>query len=249
VIGEKSAEETANKINIYLDNFANKKIKISLIVSGESLNYALMKQYKMQFLHLASLSSTVICCRCSPAQKAAVVKALKNWSDGTVLAIGDGANDVAMIQEADIGVGISGEEGLQASLAADYSIAQFFYEFHTLFADSVIMDSWSLVMFNIFFTSWPPLAIGIWDRLFPFEVMIDYPALYHLSQNSEGFSLKAYFIWAFTGLVHATVISLIAYQTFKNDVIWYNGRVANYYVMGTVINIVPLEKENLFLTK
>ncbi|KAK6105788.1 phospholipid-translocating P-type ATPase flippase family protein [Brugia pahangi] len=275
VLGERNAEETANKINIYLENFANKKIKTSLIVSGESLNHALMKQYKMQFLHLASLSSTVICCRCSPAQKASVVKALKNWSDGTVLAIGDGANDVAMIQEADIGVGISGEEGLQASLAADYSIAQFrflerlifvhgainyhritktilyffyknivqtltmfFYEFHTLFADSAIMDSWSLVMFNIFFTSWPPLAIGIWDRLFPFEVMIDYPALYHLSQNSEGFSLKAYFIWAFTGLVHATVISLIAYQTFKNDVIWYNGRVANYYVMGTVINIM-----------
>lgn len=52
----------------------------------------------MQFFHLASLSSTLICCRCSPAQKAAVVKSLKNWSDGTVLAIGDGANDVAMIQ-------------------------------------------------------------------------------------------------------------------------------------------------------
>nr|CRZ23608.1 Bm9322 [Brugia malayi] len=204
VLGERNAEETANKINIYLENFANKKIKTSLIVSGE----------------------------------ASVVKALKNWSDGTVLAIGDGANDVAMIQEADIGVGISGEEGLQASLAADYSIAQFFYEFHTLFADSAIMDSWSLVMFNIFFTSWPPLAIGIWDRLFPFEVMIDYPALYHLSQSSEGFSLKAYFIWAFTGLVHATVISLIAYQTFKNDVIWYNGRVANYYVMGTAVVLI-----------
>ncbi|VIO93685.1 Uncharacterized protein BM_BM10389 [Brugia malayi] len=83
-------------------------------------------------------------------EMASVVKALKNWSDGTVLAIGDGANDVAMIQEADIGVGISGEEGLQASLAADYSIAQFFYEFHTLFVDAAIMDSWSLVMFNKF---------------------------------------------------------------------------------------------------
>ncbi|VDN95713.1 unnamed protein product [Brugia pahangi] len=46
------------------------------------------------------------------------------------------------------------------------------------------MDSWPLVMFNIFFTSWPSLAVGIWDRLFPFEMMIDYPALYHLSQNN-----------------------------------------------------------------
>uniref|UniRef100_A0A1I7W5D2 Phospholipid-transporting ATPase n=1 Tax=Loa loa TaxID=7209 RepID=A0A1I7W5D2_LOALO len=266
VLSERNPEETANKINTYLDSFANKKIKISLIVSGESLGHALKKQYKMQFLYLASLSSTVICCRCSPAQKAAVVKSLKNWSDGTVLAIGDGANDIAMIQAADIGIGISGEEGLQASLAADYSIAQFrflerlifvhgaisyhritkfLYEFHTLFADSAIMDSWSMVMFNIFFTSWPPLAIGIWDRLLPFEVMIDYPALYYLSQSSETFSLKTYFTWMFTGLVHAMVISTIAYRTFKNDVLWYTGRVANYYVMGTVINIAIVIVVNL----
>uniref|UniRef100_A0A915PT32 Phospholipid-transporting ATPase n=1 Tax=Setaria digitata TaxID=48799 RepID=A0A915PT32_9BILA len=228
IIGEKNPEETAYKISTYLDNFSCKKIKISLIVSGESLGHALQKPYKMQFLHLASLSSTLICCRCSPAQKAAVVKLLKNWSDGTVLAIGDGANDVAMIQAADIGIGISGEEGMQASLAADYSIAQFFYEFHTLFSDSAIMDSWSLVMFNIFFTSWPPLAIGIWDRLFPFEVMIDYPALYHLSQSSEGFSLRFY------GKI-----------LFLADVIWHTGRVANYYVMGTVINIAVVIVVNL----
>ncbi|VDK34171.1 unnamed protein product [Gongylonema pulchrum] len=208
---------------------------------------------QMRFLHLASLCSAVICCRCSPMQKAAVVKLIQSWSDGTVLAIGDGANDVAMIQAADIGVGISGEEGMQASLAADYSIAQFrylqrlvfvhgainyhrvtktilyffyknivlavamfLYEFNTLFADTSILDAWSVVMFNIFFTSWPPLAMGIWDRLLPFDLMINYPALYHLSQSSEGFSLKIYFIWMFTGLVHATIISFVAYYTFKS---------------------------------
>ncbi|VDK75527.1 unnamed protein product [Litomosoides sigmodontis] len=288
ILGEENSNDTASKIDMYLNNFAKKKVKVSLIVGGESLDHALTKECEMQFLHLASLSSTLICCRCSPAQKAAVVKLLKNWSDGTVLAIGDGANDVAMIQAADIGVGISGEEGLQASLAADYSIAQFrflerlifvhgainyhrvtktilyffyknivqtlvtvallakfFYEFHTLFADSAIMDSWSMVMFNIFFTSWPPLAIGIWDRFLPFDVMIDYPALYHLSQSSEGFSLKAYFVWMLTGLVHAAVISTIACQTFNNDVLWHNGRVAGYYVIGTVINIAVVVVVNL----
>jgi hypothetical protein len=40
------------------------------------------------------------------------------------LAIGDGANDVSMIQAADVGVGISGEEGLQAVNSSDYAIAQ-----------------------------------------------------------------------------------------------------------------------------
>ncbi|VDN06665.1 unnamed protein product [Thelazia callipaeda] len=120
LLSENTAEETGNKIKVYIHDFSRRKIKISLIVGGESLTHALQKRNKMRFLHLTSLCATVICCRCSPAQKASVVKLLKRWTDGTILAIGDGANDVA-----DIGVGISGEEGMQASLAADYSIAQF----------------------------------------------------------------------------------------------------------------------------
>jgi phospholipid-translocating ATPase len=41
------------------------------------------------------------------------------------LAIGDGGNDVSMIQEANVGVGIAGKEGMQASRAADYVLGQF----------------------------------------------------------------------------------------------------------------------------
>ena len=57
--------------------------------------------------------------------QAAIVKLVRNNLKAISLAIGDGANDVAMIQAAHVGVGISGEEGLQAARAADYSIAQF----------------------------------------------------------------------------------------------------------------------------
>ncbi len=67
----------------------------------------------------------MVCCRVSPKQKALVVKLVKDGVDTMTLAIGDGANDVSMIQAADVGVGISGEEGLQAVNASDYSIAQF----------------------------------------------------------------------------------------------------------------------------
>ena len=62
----------------------------------------------------------------SPKQKALVVRLVKDGIPGTItLAIGDGANDVSMIQAADVGVGISGEEGLQAVNSSDYAIAQF----------------------------------------------------------------------------------------------------------------------------
>lgn len=66
----------------------------------------------------------VICCRVSPIQKAEVVELITTNTDCVTLAIGDGANDVAMIQKAHVGVGISGVEGLQAACASDYSIAQ-----------------------------------------------------------------------------------------------------------------------------
>ena len=59
------------------------------------------------------------------AQKAAVVAMVKNGLDVMTLSIGDGANDVAMIQEADVGVGIAGVEGRQAAMSSDYAIAQF----------------------------------------------------------------------------------------------------------------------------
>lgn len=63
-----------------------------------------------------------MCCRCSPTQKSEVVRHIKNYTKRRTCAIGDGGNDVAMIQEANVGIGIVGKEGKQASLAADFSI-------------------------------------------------------------------------------------------------------------------------------
>jgi phospholipid-transporting ATPase len=97
-----------------------------LIIDGKSLSYALEDDIKFVFLELACLCKTVVCCRVSPLQKALVVKLVKtNVHDSVTLAIGDGANDVGMIQAAHVGVGISGMEGLQAARSADFAIAQF----------------------------------------------------------------------------------------------------------------------------
>ncbi|KAJ4362545.1 drs2 neo1 protein [Neocucurbitaria cava] len=78
------------------------------------------------FHELAILADSVICCRASPSQKASLVKSIrKRVRKSITLAIGDGANDIAMIQEAHVGIGITGKEGLQAARTSDYSIAQF----------------------------------------------------------------------------------------------------------------------------
>lgn len=86
-----------------------------------------MRVHHASFLDIASQCRAVICCRVTPLQKAMVVELIKRTKNAVTLAIGDGANDVSMIKAAHIGVGISGQEGMQAVLASDYSIAQFCY--------------------------------------------------------------------------------------------------------------------------
>jgi len=78
-----------------------------------------------EFLSLTSLINCVICCRVSPIQKAQIVQAVRRGMSRVTLAVGDGANDISMIQAAHVGVGINGREGMQAARASDYSIAQF----------------------------------------------------------------------------------------------------------------------------
>ncbi|PGH34099.1 phospholipid-translocating ATPase [[Emmonsia] crescens] len=97
----------------------------ALIIDGDMLKLMLTPELKQKFLLLCKQCKSVLCCRVSPAQKAAVVQMVKTGLHVMALAIGDGANDVAMIQEADVGVGIAGEEGRQAVMSSDYAIGQF----------------------------------------------------------------------------------------------------------------------------
>ncbi|KAK3297047.1 uncharacterized protein B0H64DRAFT_356846 [Chaetomium fimeti] len=97
-----------------------------LLIDGESLSMYLT-HYRTEFISVAVLLPTVVACRCSPTQKAEVAKLIKEYTKKRVCCIGDGGNDVSMIQAADVGVGIVGKEGRQASLAADFSIEHFFH--------------------------------------------------------------------------------------------------------------------------
>ena len=84
------------------------------------------EQIQKIFLDIAKDASSVICCRVSPIQKSQVVKMMKKYDKkGVTLAIGDGGNDVSMIMEAHIGIGIYGEEGMRAVQSSDYAIGEF----------------------------------------------------------------------------------------------------------------------------
>ncbi|EJT98292.1 phospholipid-translocating P-type ATPase [Dacryopinax primogenitus] len=97
----------------------------AVVIDGDTLRFALSEELKPLFLTLGTQCDTVVCCRVSPAQKALTVRLVKEGRGAMTLAIGDGANDVAMIQEAHVGCGLLGKEGSQAAMSADYAFAQF----------------------------------------------------------------------------------------------------------------------------
>ena len=97
-----------------------------LVIDGTTLDTCFKTEYlEHKFIDFASKCPAVLVCRCSPTQKAIITRRMKEYCSKTVASVGDGGNDVAMIQESNVGIGIVGKEGLQASLAADFSITQF----------------------------------------------------------------------------------------------------------------------------
>ncbi|XP_036451727.1 phospholipid-transporting ATPase ID [Colossoma macropomum] len=113
------------KSQVVLDEKSNGEY--GLVINGHSLAYGLQKDLQLELLRTACMCQTVMCCRVTPLQKAQVVELVKKYKKAVTLAIGDGANDVSMIKAAHIGVGISGQEGMQAVLSSDFSFAQFRY--------------------------------------------------------------------------------------------------------------------------
>ncbi|XP_072697933.1 phospholipid-transporting ATPase FetA-like isoform X3 [Canis lupus baileyi] len=126
----------SDPVNIYLTTKPQMSFRLpeevpngnyGLIINGCSLAYALEGNLELELLRTACMCKGVICCRMTPLQKAQVVELVKRYKKVVTLAIGDGANDVSMIKAAHIGVGISGQEGMQAMLNSDYAFSQFHY--------------------------------------------------------------------------------------------------------------------------
>uniref|UniRef100_A0A8C1V5R9 Phospholipid-transporting ATPase n=1 Tax=Cyprinus carpio TaxID=7962 RepID=A0A8C1V5R9_CYPCA len=134
IVAANTAEEKSRLLGKKSQVVEDEKVdgEYGLVINGHSLvrEIVLLNQKQDLFLELlrtACMCQAVICCRVTPLQKAQVVELVKKHKKAVTLAIGDGANDVSMIKTAHIGVGISGQEGMQAVLSSDFSFAQFRY--------------------------------------------------------------------------------------------------------------------------
>ena len=128
-----SSAEIQSQLYSQLQNSHNKLI--GLLISSEALSIIFSDNTLLELFYKVTIRcQSLICSRVSPKQKAEMVSLIQNNEAKVItLAIGDGANDVSMINEAHIGVGIKGKEGTQAARASDYAICEFKYLRQLLF--------------------------------------------------------------------------------------------------------------------
>ncbi|KAL8642664.1 MAG: hypothetical protein Q9228_000669 [Teloschistes exilis] len=278
MVNEDSAQATRDNITKKLNAIRSQSSggaeleTLALVIDGKSLTYALEKGPDKEFLELAVLCKAVICCRVSPLQKALVVKLVKRNTKALLLAIGDGANDVSMIQAAHVGVGISGVEGLQAARSADVAIGQFrflrklllvhgawsyqriskvilysyyknitmfmtqfWYSFQNAFSGQIIVESWTLSFYNVFFTVLPPFVMGIFDQFISARLLDRYPQLYQLGQKGVFFKMHSFFSWILNGFYHSLIAYILFELAWYYDLIQSDGKVAGHWVWGTMV--------------
>uniref|UniRef100_A0A182NRB6 Phospholipid-transporting ATPase n=1 Tax=Anopheles dirus TaxID=7168 RepID=A0A182NRB6_9DIPT len=245
---------------------------VALVINGHSLVHCLTPELESKFLEIASHCKAVICCRVTPLQKAMVVELIKRAKNAVTLAIGDGANDVSMIKAAHIGVGISGQEGMQAVLASDYSIAQFkflerlllvhgrwsyyrmckflryffyknfaftlchfWYAFFCGFSAQTVFDPMFISVYNLFYTSLPVLALGIFEQDVSDKSSVDYPKLYTPGITNALFNTTEFIRSVLHGIFSSLILFLIPYGTYK-DGISPDGYVLNdHMLLGSVV--------------
>ncbi|KAF8399256.1 hypothetical protein HHK36_015121 [Tetracentron sinense] len=253
----------------------------ALIIDGKSLAYALEDDCKNMFLKLAIGCASVICCRSSPKQKALVTRLVKTGTGKTTLAIGDGANDVGMLQEADIGVGISGVEGMQAVMSSDIAIAQFrflerlllvhghwcyrrissmvmtyivlsaicyffyknitfgftlfLFEAYASFSGQPAYNDWYMSLYNVFFTSLPVLALGVFDQDVSARFCLKFPLLYQEGVQNVLFSWLRILSWMLNGVCSAIIIFFLCTNAMEHQAFRKGGEVVGLEILGTTM--------------
>lgn len=225
-----------------------------LVIDGLTLDWALQPELLNDFLELSKHCKAVICCRSTPLQKSQVVQLVRDKLRVMTLAVGDGANDVSMIQVADVGIGISGQEGMQAVMSSDFAISRFkhlrklllvhghwcytrlanmilyfiyknvmyvnllfWYQFFCGFSGSVMTNAWVLILFNLIFTSVPPLIYGVMDKDIPVDVLMAHPELYQTARSSKAYDPLRFWLNILDAFYQSLICFFVPYFAYRDS--------------------------------
>ncbi|KAH8361930.1 hypothetical protein KR200_008851 [Drosophila serrata] len=268
LFGDEKKSEDGGAASIVVDENTG----FALVVNGHSLVHCLSPELETKFLDIASQCKAVICCRVTPLQKALVVELIKRAKNAVTLAIGDGANDVSMIKAAHIGVGISGQEGLQAVLSSDYAIAQFrylerlllvhgrwsyyrmckflryffyknfaftlchcWYSLFCGFSAQTVFDPMFISVYNLFYTSLPVLALGVFEQDVSDKNSVEFPRLYTPGLKSELFNIREFIYSVLHGAFTSLILFLIPYGVYRDGVSHDGFILSDHMTLGAVV--------------
>ncbi|XP_060264239.1 phospholipid-transporting ATPase IG isoform X11 [Ovis aries] len=231
-----------------------------LIIDGSTLSLILnssqdsgSNNYRSIFLQICMKCTAVLCCRMAPLQKAQIVRMVKNLKGSPItLSIGDGANDVSMILESHVGIGIKGKEGRQASRNSDYAVPKFKHLKKLLLAHGhlyyvriahlvqyffykPLYDAAYLTMYNICFTSLPILAYSLLEQHINIDTLTSDPRLYMKISGNAMLQLGPFLYWTFLAAFEGTVFFFGTYFLFQTTSLDENGKVYGNWTFGTII--------------
>uniref|UniRef100_H0ZE21 Phospholipid-transporting ATPase n=1 Tax=Taeniopygia guttata TaxID=59729 RepID=H0ZE21_TAEGU len=234
VINEGSLDGTRETLSHHcstLGDALRKENDFALIIDGKSLKYALTFGVRQYFLDLALSCKAVICCRVSPLQKSEVVEMVKKQVKVVTLAIGDGANDVSMIQTAHVGVGISGNEGLQAANSSDYSIAQFKYLKNLL----LVHGAWNYnrVAKCILYCFYKNIVLYIIEVWFAFVNGFSGQILFE--RWCIGLYNVVFWVHCLNGLFHSFILFWFPLKALQHGTVFGNGKTSDYLLLGNTV--------------
>ncbi|OXB62023.1 hypothetical protein ASZ78_003194 [Callipepla squamata] len=181
-------------------NAFRRKHDCALVISGDSLEVCL-KYYEYEFMELACQCPAVVCCRCAPTQKAQIVRLLQERTGKLTCAVGDGGNDVSMIQEADCGVGVEGKA----------VFSSVFY-----FASVPLYQGFLIIGYSTIYTMFPVFSLVL-DKDVKSEVAMLYPELYKDLLKGRPLSYKTFLIWVLISIYQGSIIMYGALLLFESE--------------------------------
>ncbi|KAF0873176.1 AT8A2 ATPase, partial [Crocuta crocuta] len=263
-LNSKSLEATQQAVNQNCQDLGillGKENDLALIIDGETLKYAFHPDIKRNFLNLALSCRAVLCCRLSPLQKAEIVDLVKKHVRAITLAVGDGANDVGMIQTAHVftwsyqhiwGFLYYLEKLLLVHGAWNYFrvtkcilycfyknvvlyIIELWFAFVNGFSGQIIFERWCISLYNVIFTSLPPLTLGIFEQCCSEKSLLRYPQLYRMSQAGEIFNTKVFWFQCINALAHSFILFWLPMKMLENDMVLQGGYTTDYLFLGNFI--------------
>ena len=114
-------------------------------------------------------------------------------------------------------------------------IIEFWFAIYNYWSGQVLFERWTIGLYNLLFTSFPPIAMGLFDQHCTAETRMKYPSLYQATQNSSHFNDKTFWIWIANSILHSILLYWLPMASYTEGVVWQSGLSGDYLTIGNIV--------------